>query len=108
MDQEEHTEVVTGAPAARVADSYGFNPHEHKPSQDAFDPETADEKQAETGGVDVSAGNSSSTSEPIEQNSPEKSESSDSEPARTTENRTGKAKTAGSSARSMATNQKDS
>lgn len=121
---------VTGAPMARVADSYGDNPHEHKPSQDTFAPdadlELAEAKQAATGGRsvdddvaakaaeryadqsddgsdDVSAGTSSSRSENSNRNSSEKTRSDDSETAQTTGNRTAPGRMGTSSARSTAT-----
>ncbi len=96
--------VVTGAPTARVADSYGPNPHEHKPSQDAFDPdadkELAEEKQAttaeaadpaETAETDAeeesSPGTSSSSSESSNASTQPKSKVSRQRPARSAGNR---------------------
>lgn len=110
MDNEDRTEdkpVVSAFPTARVADSYGTDPHEHKPSQDLWDPETADEKQADTGenaepaGEDEpSAGTSSSSSETSNENSPEKTSP---KPAPRTESRTAPDLTGGSTARSTGT-----
>lgn len=95
-------EPVSTGLTARVADSYGTDPHEHKPSQDPFDPETADEKQAETGGAPW-PGSSSSTSESDNGSSTEKNPNSDSAPARTTESRTSPDPTESSTARSTGT-----
>ncbi len=64
---------------ARVADSYGVNPHEHKPSQDPFEAETAVEKQAETGDVEC-PGTSSSTSPTDSDSSDSKNLSDDEKP----------------------------
>lgn len=100
-------QVVSTGLTARVADSYGANPHEHKPSQDPFAPdvdlELAEAKQAATGDARVdddvlekaaqpypdgeeesSPGSSSSTSR-NETESSERKTASDSTPARTTE-----------------------
>lgn len=86
-------------PTARVADSYGDNPSEHKPSQDPFDPETADEKQAETGGAEPWDGNSTEPSSSSSESSSGKNRTSGSSPAPTTANRTAKDRTGGSTAR---------
>lgn len=90
---------------ARVADSYGLNPHEHKPSQDPFEAETADEKQAETGDVEC-PGTSSSTSPSDSDSSASKNLSDDEKPAPSAESPSGPARKANSSARSTATNTK--
>lgn len=112
------------APTARVADSYGPDPHEHKPSQDPFLPDVdqklTEAKQAATGGADVDDetaeravesypeesewdGSSSSTSESSSESSPEKTVSDDPKPAPTTESRTAPAPKGGSSVASTAT-----
>jgi hypothetical protein len=90
---------------ARVADSYGVNPHEHKPSQDPWDAETADEKQAETGVAEWD-GTSSSTSPSNSESSGEKILSDDERPAPNAESPSAPARKANSSARSTATNTK--
>lgn len=98
-------ELVTGVghmPTARVADSYGDNPHEHKPSQDVWEADTADEKQAGTGGAEW-PGSSSSTSPTSKPSSDAKKTSAGSKPAPTTASRTEKDPTDSSSARSTAT-----
>lgn len=71
-------------PAARVADSYGENPHEHKPEQDPFD---ADAILAREG--DECPGSNSSDSPSSGESSPEKSKTAESNrsSARTTGNR---------------------
>jgi hypothetical protein len=57
LSTEEQPEVVSTGPTARVADGYGVNPHEHKPSQDPFAPdvdeELAEAKQAVSAGAAV-------------------------------------------------------
>jgi len=86
---------------ARVADSYGFNPHEHKPSQDPWDPKTAEEKQAGTGGEQwpgkTSSGSSDSSSDS------ELKPESDESPAPSAENPSAKGRKASGTARSTAT-----
>ena len=90
---------------ARVADSYGLNPHEHKPSQDPFEAETADEKQAETGDVEC-PGTSSSTSPSDSGSSVSKNLSGDEKPAPSAASPSGPARKANSSARSTGTGTK--
>lgn len=103
-----------GFPTARVADSYGADPHEHKPSQDVWDADTAEEKQAGSGGVNgeengggdgVSPGPNSSTS-PSETESTDVKTDGDSTPAPMTENPSEKAPTGSSTADSTATARK--
>lgn len=105
---DEYTPVSTGL-TARVADSYGSDPHEHKPSQDPWDPETADEKQAATGGVgeeEPSAGTSSSDSETNDVSSSGKSRNSGAKPARSAVSRSGRGQKDSSSAPSTDTDSK--
>lgn len=104
-EQQIEQEAVPSGPTARVADSYGDNPNEHKPSQDPWDPDTADDKQAATGGVDVreeesSAGSSSSTPTSSSESSSPKSRNSDSRPAPAAESPTGQGPKGSSTARS--------
>jgi hypothetical protein len=103
MAEETQPEVTPSGPTARVADSYGLNPHEHKPSQDPWVAETAGDKQAGTSGVEVSCpGSSSSTSENDSESSSPKT-GQDSTPARTAASHSAPDPTASSSARSTAT-----
>lgn len=106
---DEVTPVFSTGLTARVADSYGADPHEHKPSQDPFDPNQP-EKQAETGGVYVAEedrwdGSNSSTSSSETESSDGKTDS-DSTPAPTTESPSVKDPTGSSSARSTGTARK--
>lgn len=118
-EQEVH-DVAAASPygTARVADSYGVNPHEHKPSQDTWSADDADDKQAETGGAQLqpgealaneeesSPGSSSEQEQSSDDSSSKTSDSSDSKPARTTASRTSKAPTGSSTARSTASDPK--
>lgn len=99
--------VAPSGPTARVADSYGTNPNEHKPSQDPWVAEEADAKQAETGGVPVvaveeesSPGSSSSTSPSSEPSSKPTNPTVPGKPARGAGNPSTPAPKAGSTARS--------
>lgn len=108
--QSDEGQVVSTGLTARVADSYGVNPHEHKPSQNPFVPDEAEEEQAETGGVDVddegradsSPGNSSSTSAGGTKSSGPKTDSG-STPAQSAGNRSARALKGSSSASSTGT-----
>lgn len=119
---EEHeyvdTAPVSTSPTARVADSYGVNPHEHKPSQDPWEADTADDKQAETGGVQVapgealadeeepSPGSSYSDSQSSDASTESTKPKSDFKPAQSAENPSTPAPKGSSTARSTATNQR--
>lgn len=95
---------------ARVADGYGVDPHEHKPSQDAFDPDgeqDTEAAQAETGGVVPCPGTSSSPSESSDDSSSKTSGKSDSSPVPTTANRTAPDRTGSSTARTTGTGHKN-
>ncbi len=113
-ENEEVTPVVTGSPTARVADSYGDNPHEFKPSQEAFDPDAdeklAEEQQASTEPAareeESSPGNSSSTLPESETSSGEKSQTSADKPALSAGSRTSKGRTGSDSAVSTDTERK--
>lgn len=109
MTDEDTTQPVSTGLTARVADSYGADPHEHKPSQDPWDAETADEKQAATGGVgeeESSPGTSSSDSETNDASSSGKTRSSDAKPARSAVSRSGRGQKDSSSAPSTDTDSK--
>lgn len=118
VDDKELSKAIGEAAAAtpygtaRVADSYGANPHEHKPSQDAFQPDgdqDTEAAQAETGGRGVEYGwdgSNYSTSPSSDESSPEKTRSDDSSPAPSAESRTGRAPKGSSTARSTGTGPK--
>jgi hypothetical protein len=121
-EEDEITEVAAATPygTARVADSYGPDPHEHKPSQDAWVAEEADEKQAETGGAQLdpgealanreeepSPGSSSEASLSSSESTGERTQSSGPKPARTTGNRTPKAQAGSSGAGTAASAPKE-
>jgi len=97
----ENAEPVSTGLTARVADSYGPNPHEHKPSQDPWDADTAEEKQAETGVTEWPGKTSSESSENNSDSSPKTD--GDSIPAPSAENPSAKVRKGSGSARSTAT-----
>lgn len=110
-DEQHEPEAVPSGPTARVADSYGANPNEHKPSQDPWVADEADDKQAETGGVvptreeESSPGSSSSTSETDSGSSSSKT-GQGSTPARTAVSPSTPAPKGSSTARSTGTQSK--
>lgn len=110
-DLPEGAVVASTGLTARVADSYGPNPHEHKPSQDPFlpdvDADAAEEKQAETGDA-AWAGNSSSTSSDETPSTSPKKRKSASKPAPSAGSRSTPDQPGSSTARSTGTSSQGS
>jgi hypothetical protein len=97
-------ESVPSGRTARVADSYGTDPSQHKPSQDPWAADTAEHKQAETGGAPWVGTNSWPTGS--SGNSSNARTGGASTPAPTTANRSSQGRTANRSAGSTATGRK--
>jgi hypothetical protein len=94
-------ESVPSGRTARVADSYGTDPNQHKPSQDPWAADTADDKQAETGDVPWVGTNSWPTGSSGSSSNARTGGAST--PAPTTVNRSSKGRTGNRSASSTAT-----